>query len=265
MHGICWSQTSVMGNIISSGSVLYAKIDTVTCIPSYANGTIVNEREFLIVDEMFCEKSGMQFFIILKANTLYLLEKIYFKNRKTADSLLQELKLKTPDLNTRITLAKEEYSRLKKEADKLAKWQEEQNKKELDSLQKSIDKSLAIFRTKNLVLKDFEWSYANEYSSFTDVEVEVINPWKQKIKYIWFTLIAHNPVGDLVKDGFSGATYKTVKGIGPIEYSASGSYKFESVFYSKVIETMTVKTIKIQFFDGSIKIINNPILLKGDE
>ena len=59
-------------------------------------------------------------------------------------------------------------------------------------------------------------------------------------------------------------TEKTVQGIGPIDYSEKGSYNFESVLYSKVVESMKIKQIKIQFFDGTVKVISNPKSLNID-
>ena len=146
------------------------------------------------------------------------------------------------------------------ESDKILseKLQSEKELKELDSLNKELDKIHAIYRQNNLFLLHWSWSYPNENSKFVDVDITVINPYKQKIKYVWFTFIAFNPVGDPIRNGINGKTEKIAKGIGPIKYGDKGSYNFESVFYSKVIDNIRVKQIKIQFFDGTFKIIVSP-------
>lgn len=71
---------------------------------------------------------------------------------------------------------------------------------------------------------------------------------KKRIKYIFTTVAALNAVGDPV-------SVKTLKSIGPIEPSESESYTFDTSFFSKIIERIKITGLKIQYFDGSIKII----------
>jgi hypothetical protein len=247
----------------------YAYFDSIICKPDYLTGKRPDARKFLIIDRIVCTKTNEKWYVVLHQSEKHFVDAYYFSNNEGIDSALRVLEQRTPDIYKRFDFALQEYTKANANANAeniiLQKIQEEKEKREVDSLRKELDKSLATFRSKNYVLWGWSWSYPNEYSSFAAVDITVINPYKQKIKYLWFTFTATNPVGDPVRDGITGKTEKTVRGIGPIEYSAKGSYTFENVFYSKVIETMKIKQIKIQFFDGSVKVISNPVSLEQEQ
>jgi len=89
----------------------------------------------------------------------------------------------------------------------------------------------------------------------TGFQGNFINMSKKKIKYLYITVRAVNAVGDLV-------TSKTAKAIGPILYNEVGSYSYENLFFTKIIESIRITSIKVQYFDGTVKIING-LLLKS--
>ncbi len=93
---------------------------------------------------------------------------------------------------------------------------------------------------------DYFQHTGDEYSSGFEITVE--NLAKKTIKYIWLTVKASNPVGDIVGT-------KTVRAIGPIASGRDGYYEFESVFLSKVVERLAIINIKIEYMDGSAKVI----------
>ena len=265
------SQTvySVIGQMYNEEKAyLYSKVDTSKC--EYNGLSVIShDNNFFIIGDSSCNNGLNKWYMVFLDSQVVFAEKFYFKEVKLIDRQLSKIKSYTPELKERISNMPREIARVKQDdsikAEKETaiaigeeKEREKQNKKTLDSLQKLIDANLAIYRVRNWVLWKWSWSYANEYSSFTDVDIELINPFKQKIKYLWITFTATNPVGDPVRDGISRATEKTVKGVGPIEYGDHGSYQFESVFYSKVIESMQIKQIKLQFFDGTFKTITKP-------
>ncbi len=270
------SQHLVKGEMFMGKSIyLYSKIDTAEC--SYvANSSIESfDKFYYILSDSICNNVP-RWYILLHDNKMVFAERHLFKEINKIDSILKIIKKKTPNIWERMRLGPDEISQLEKENQKRieeeekkveieTKLLEEKQKKEIDSLVKILEKTYSKLRTNNLFLYEWSWSYPNEYSSFTDISVTVLNPFKQKVKYLWFTFRAFNPVGDIVKDGLTGKADKTVQGIGPIEYGDQGSYTFESVFYSKVIESMKVTQIKIQFFDGSVKTITNPIQIKKEE
>lgn len=80
-----------------------------------------------------------------------------------------------------------------------------------------------------------------------------MNMSKKKIKYLYITVRAVNAVGDLV-------TSKTATAIGPILSNEVGSYSFESLFFTKIVESIRITSLKIKYFDGTVKIINGPLL-----
>lgn len=87
--------------------------------------------------------------------------------------------------------------------------------------------------------------YSGDYYDI-GLKLSVMNLSHKTIKYIEFTTSACNPVGDVVDT-------KTVKGIGPIPYGATGNYDFEDVWWSKVISSHKPKSMLITYMDGSTK------------
>lgn len=75
----------------------------------------------------------------------------------------------------------------------------------------------------------------------------------KKIKYIYITVRADNAVGDIVST-------RTVRAIGPIPNGEMGSYNYDSTFYSKIIETVRITSLKVQYFDGTTKLVTGPLL-----
>ena len=254
------NENVIIGEIRSSllRPFLYPNIDTNNCVYDLKTAIEPKQNEFIIIEEATCINNHRQWYVVLFDDKIYYSEKFYYQNQESINKKIESIKKRIPSVEERIEIAiTENLNRIEKRVDD----QNQENKRvqnRIDSINKEIDKSLQAFREKNLVLWEWSWSYP-EYSSFVDVDITIINPYKKKIKYIWFSFNAFNPVDDPVRDGFNGAVIKTVKGVGPIEYSKTGTYEFENVFYSKVIEKMRVSSIKIQFFDGTIKTITNPV------
>lgn len=271
------SQYLVKGEMYSAGSsYLFLTVDTVKCLTESNSGFRSSGKFYYIIGDSSCTNKISKWYVLFHDKKIVFAEKYFFRETKKLDSLLSIIKRSFPNIHERAKVAsavivqiEAEEKRQVEEADKQAELtaidQEKKDKKEIDSLNKEFEKSLNILRTKSIVLYNWSWSYPNEYSRSAEVSITVINPYKQKIKYLWFTFTAKNPVGDPIRDGISGKTETTVQGIGPIEYSAKGSYQFENVFYSKVIETIKIKQIKIQFFDGSVKVLSNPVSLNKED
>jgi len=272
----CQEQPGVWGVVGSSTSLkttwLYSEYHKNTGKLNFATAIVAYDNSFFIIGDTSYDGRNRGYVVIM-GKTIYLMEPKAFANATEIDEGLIKAKTFYPDFETRKNTAiynmsqylAEQKARLDLEREQQEfmnqRIQDSINKKDqrdIDSLKKLIDKSLVMYREKNWVLWTWSFGYSNEYSKFVDVDITVINPYKKKIKYIWFTLIAFNPVGDPVRHGINGKSEITVQGVGPIEYAAKGTYNFEDVFYSSVIETMRVKQIKIQFFDGTYKIIANP-------
>ncbi len=107
-----------------------------------------------------------------------------------------------------------------------------------------------------LMISKWSWGYESEYSSASYFHVLIWNPTRKRIKYIHFSLTAEDPVGTRLRS--FGKSVITVKAIGPIEPTDFGSWEFDNVFWSEVIETMTISSIKVEYMDGSVKVIAQP-------
>jgi len=96
----------------------------------------------------------------------------------------------------------------------------------------------------------------SEYTDGTGIEFEFINSGKKSIKYIWFNFTGYNAVDDPVLG------MKTRKGIGPIEPEESGSYTYEYVWHTDIVEYARLNSIKIQYMDNTFKTLSSATLSK---
>lgn len=83
------------------------------------------------------------------------------------------------------------------------------------------------------------------------INVEVFNCSKKRIKYITFSVKAFNPVDDQVGE------IEPLKGVGYIESNNVGEWNFDAVWYSDVISSAKITSIKLVYEDGSVKNISN--------
>lgn len=109
-----------------------------------------------------------------------------------------------------------------------------------------------------LVVYDWEYYDESEYTDGTSARITVYNPTNKTIKYLWFNFIGYNPVGDRVVDRVNGTSIITKKGVGPIAKGETGTYEFEYLWFTDIVETAKISSIKVQYMDGTIKTINNP-------
>lgn len=273
---ICQATYSVKGEMYGGvNKYLFSRLDTINCEVDNSSSITSTNKYFYIIGDTGCKKDLAKWYVIGYDNKIVFAQKYFFREIGRINMELEFVRQKTPDRNERLGFSFNEIARLQSE-EKLRIEQEEKNaeiaykeqlarnKHTLDSLNKLIDKTLVTFRSKNLILYDWSWNYP-EYSSSIDVSITILNPYKQKIKYLWFTIKAYNPVDDIVRDGITSKAEVTVKGVGPIEYSEKGSYEFENVLYSKVVDRVKISQIKLQFFDGTFKVISNPVVMVKDD
>lgn len=267
------SSSVVVAKTITSGNHLYADLDPEKCQYPAQSAIEVSGRILYIIGDSICQKGTRKWVIVLHDQKPYYIEKILVENASHVNFYLAEMDKKGTDWRQRMVMADPEIIQLSKrteeeERDRLIKdslelvRQIKEQKKQADSLGQIVDKMFAELRIKNLIIYEWSWSYESEYSLAADFSIRFINPFRKKIKYLWITLRAYNPVDDPIRDGVSGKLEKTVQAIGPIEYEGEGSYEFENVWYSRVIGWMKISRLKVQFFDGSIKIIENPKSLR---
>jgi hypothetical protein len=126
---------------------------------------------------------------------------------------------------------------------------ENQKKKALNFITRS--------KLKGILVTNWSFYDESEFTKGIGVKIQVLNPTNKTIKYIWFTFTGYNAVGDKVIDSKRG-TNITMQGIGPIKPDETGSYSFEYVWFTDLVDDVKITSIKVQYMDGSIKIISNP-------
>ncbi len=164
----------------------------------------------------------------------------YYRKISALDSISKK------ELKLRAIKAEEDYERAIVYKDSII----QANK--LKSLKTSINQTTS----KGLTLLSFQVFDESEHTQGTGVKFHVYNPTKKIIKYIWFNFIGYNPVGDPVSSLYKGNII-TTRGVGPIHPEKNGLYEFNYVWHTDIVEKIKITSIKIQYMDNSIKIINN--------
>ena len=85
--------------------------------------------------------------------------------------------------------------------------------------------------------------------SMTGADFRIINFSKKTIKYITFNFYGKNAVNDRV-----GANVSR-KGIGPIEELQTGTWSFDTVWLTDIVQTLKLISVNIIYMDGSTKAI----------
>jgi hypothetical protein len=129
---------------------------------------------------------------------------------------------------------------------------------EIENIKLKLDvyKFIDLCRPKGLVVISNSVFNESEYTDGKSFSFEVINLSKKKIKYITFNVIGYNAVDDKVID--RGKYLKSIKGVGPINYDDKAYYSFKYVWLTDLVKYAKVVNIKIEYMDGSSKIIDNP-------
>lgn len=122
--------------------------------------------------------------------------------------------------------------------------------------QKKFEEYIKKCALKGIGVFSFGAVDASEYTEGTGVEMTFYNPTKKIVKYVHATVVGYNAVNDPVIE--SGKTSHTLKCIGPINPGEDGTYNFEYVWFTDIVETAKLTSIKVQYMDGTEKIISKP-------
>lgn len=162
--------------------------------------------------------------------------------------LVSKDSLDIPNIEQQIIpkLSNDDISQAISLSDKL--WQEDRSE---------LDKEMARHRKAGLTILNASISDVSEYTQGTSFSISVKNPTKKPIKYIWLTIVGFNAVNDPVRDSFKRTPEISVKAIGPIEENMSGSYHWEYLWLTDIVESFKIRKIKVQYMDGSIKTISD--------
>lgn len=96
----------------------------------------------------------------------------------------------------------------------------------------------------------------SEHTEGTGFKVTVHNSTKKVIKYVTFTVVGLNAVGDPVKDRLKGTT-QTLRGIGPIAPDETSSYSKDYMWMTDIVDSHKLVSIKVEYMDGSSKAITD--------
>jgi hypothetical protein len=94
----------------------------------------------------------------------------------------------------------------------------------------------------------------SEHTEGTGFRVSVHNSTKKTIKYVTFTVLGLNAVGDPVVDRLRGRN-QTLRGIGPIEPDETSSYSKDYMWMTDIVESHKILSIKVEYMDGTSKLI----------
>jgi len=97
----------------------------------------------------------------------------------------------------------------------------------------------------------------SEHTEGTGFEATVYNPTKKTIKYVSFTVVGLNAVGDAVTAGIRGGSAPLLRGIGPIGPGESGSYSKDYMWMTDVVQSFRIRSIKLEYMDGSSKVVSD--------
>lgn len=124
---------------------------------------------------------------------------------------------------------------------------------------KGLEQTKYIFTVKSTnILKSVSFRVIS--GGYAEPKFEIANPSNKRIKYVYITVSYLNAVDDVIGnyDSNYGVKEKTYTLIGPVEsydieiWDCKGEYNFQS----DVIKYMKVKTMKIEYFDGTTKTYN---------
>ena len=107
----------------------------------------------------------------------------------------------------------------------------------------------------------------SEHTEGTSFKVRVSNPTEKTIKYITFSVVGLNAVGDPVRDRIKGGPTMVVRAIGPIEKDEGGTYNWEYMWHTDIVEKFRITEVKVQYMDNSIRVIRDlrAIMLKPEQ
>lgn len=117
-----------------------------------------------------------------------------------------------------------------------------------DSIKRDLQK-------KEILILNADYTTDYEYYVRCGIEFTVFNCYNKAIKYIDFTVVPYNRVGDIQGDDFNRRE-RTAHYIGPMKIGEKQEMSFSELFWDEhdAIETLKVTKVKITFTDGTTKV-----------
>jgi len=249
------------------------------CASGIKNVELIKDSIYFILNEIICRNE--KFFVLIFNDKIYFSRDIQFFNISFIRESLKEIRIKFPDFQEQVFVAKKEIVRFKDSVSVVIKRSQsikdsiataiyestlKSQKIKTDSARKNLRLIIDKLGPKKTIIESWSFGLTSEYSNdIYDVIITVFNPFRKKIKYIEFTFNGYNPVNDPAFDIRYSTHIRTVKGVGPIEPLDFSTYRFERFFYSSVLHTLKLKSVKVIFFDGSSAIITEPTPMNLNE
>ena len=120
---------------------------------------------------------------------------------------------------------------------------------------KELSDELSSFKKYGLAIKSWGVYDESEYTDGTGISFNFFNPTSKTVKYITIRFVGYNAVDDPVSSG--GGYTLTRKCIGPIGADETASYVFEYVWFTDIVQYAKIKSIVVQYTDGTSKTISN--------
>ncbi len=243
------------------------------CESSIDKTEIIWDSIFLIVDEIKC-RNNFDFFILLHNERILFAKNIQFNKFIQIREDLDKLKKNIPDFKERIKYVESKgkvyidsvrilFERNLFLKDSIEKVRNDSlkviEKRKLDSAAIATRKLVDKLGPRQTIISSWSIHEKKYLDDYYDIEVNVFNPFRKKIKYIKFIFYAFNPVGDPAIDFLSKSHIKSVQGVGPIEPLDNASYYFKTVYWSSTLSKIKLKTVVVTFFDSTTTSISDPI------
>jgi hypothetical protein len=121
----------------------------------------------------------------------------------------------------------------------------------VDNLKDGID-AVNSYAKYGLAIPKWGVYDVSEYTDGTGIRFTFYNPTQKTVKYVTVTFQGYNAVDDPVGSSI------TRKCIGPIKPDETGTYDYDYAWHTDIVEYAKIKSIIVQYMDGTSKTISNP-------
>lgn len=112
------------------------------------------------------------------------------------------------------------------------------------------------------VYEGWEYNRAEKATGGVGISNEIYNASEKVIKYLTFTYVAYNQVGDQVKCTVKGEYEAKGRLTGPIDPNEKATVKWDVLWYNPTISEVAIKEIHVEFMDGSEETIDGNDIIK---
>ena len=220
-----------------SMSTITQTIDPTASPYSYSSKKYLSQRRMVMIGGKMTIKDKVYFKAIYRG-------KAFFIDSESV-ILTQDMKLKTDSLDMMNDQQSNYFFQLSLAFSKA---------EELKALTETFEE-LNSFTKYGLAIQRWGTYDESAYTDGTSVSFRFYNPTKKVIKYITINYVGYNSVDDPVTS--RGRTVMTSKCIGPIAPDEFATYVFEYVWFTDVVDYAKIRSIVVQYKDGTSKTITN--------